>query len=225
MTMRKKRIDFNLYLITDRTLVSQHGMTEHAVIQLLVKAVRQSLKGGVRAVQIREKTIGTRMLLDLAYTLRDLTSIYEARLFINDRVDIALAAGADGVHLTRNSIPAAAARRSVGSKLLIGVSTHSLKEARDAQNEGADFLTFGPVYPTRSKLRYGTPVGTTTLKRVCSKINIPVFALGGINASKIDEVLNAGAYGVSMISGILGVNNVRERSQIIMHKLASYADI
>ena len=219
--MAHKNIDFKLYLITDRKLVARQGSTELAEVSSLVTAVSQALKGGVKAVQLREKTLGTRLLLRLACKLRELTAVYSARLFINDRLDIALAAGADGVHLTSESIPAAAVRRAVGNRLLIGVSTHSINEAREAQDAGADFLTFGPVYRTPSKLKYGKPVGAGMLKRVCREMGIPVFALGGVKESKIDEAVKAGAYGVSMISGIFRNDDIKEKTTGIMNKLGS----
>ena len=220
--MAHKNIDFKLYLITDRKLVARHGSTELAEVSSLVTAVRHALKGGAKAVQLREKTLSTRVLLRLACKLRELTAVYSARLFINDRLDIALAAGADGVHLTRESIPADAVRRAVDNRLLIGVSTHSIKEAREAQDAGADFLTFGPVYRTPSKLKFGKPVGTGMLKRVCREMSIPVFALGGVKESKIAEVLKTGAYGVSMISGIFRNDDIKKKTTGIMNKLGSH---
>jgi thiamine-phosphate pyrophosphorylase len=128
-------VDFNLYLITDRRLFTDHFS--------LFTAVEEALKGGLEAVQLREKDLGTRDLLDMAYKMRDLTKIYKAELFINDRVDIALAVEADGVHLGRESIPASAVRKTFQNKLKIAVSTHTLDEALEAERGGADFITLG----------------------------------------------------------------------------------
>ena len=100
----------------------------------------------------------------MAYELREITTAYDARLFINDRVDIALAVRADGVHLGRSSIPVRAARKAAGDNILIGVSTHSVEEAEEAEKEGADFVTLGPVYETPSKIQYGRPLGPEALK-------------------------------------------------------------
>jgi thiamine-phosphate pyrophosphorylase len=204
-------IDFKLYLITDRKLTADRYS--------LIASVREALKGGVRAIQLREKDLDTRELLKLAYKMRELTAGYGARLFINDRLDIALAAGADGVHLTQNSIPANAVRKVVKKKLMIGVSTHSLKEAKEAEEAGADFITLGPVYRTPSKMKYGKPLGTDVLKDVSRKIKIPVFAIGGIKGYKVSEVKNAGAYGVAMISEILGSNDVKGKAREIIDLL------
>lgn len=209
--MIRNIVDFRLYLITDRTLVSHHSS--------LVNAVRQALKGGVRAIQLREKDLSTRELLRMAYTMRDVTEKYGARLFINDRADVALAVGADGVHLTGKSIPAGALRQVVRKGFFIGVSTHSVKEAKDAEKAGVDFITFGPVYQTPSKLKYGKPVGTGMLERVCRETDIPVFALGGVKVQNIDEVRKAGAYGASMISEIWSASDIRGKTEAVLKGL------
>ena len=208
---KKNPIDFKLFLITDRKLVTRH--------QSLVTAVRKALKGGVKAVQLREKDLGTEPLLKLAYKMRKITEEHKAKLFINDRFDIALAVGADGVHLTQNSVPVSVVRETVKNKLLIGVSTHSLKEAKEAGKGGADFITFGPVYRTPSKLKYGKPVGVDALKQVIKKINIPVFAIGGINSNRIKNVRESGAHGAAMISEVLASDDIKRKSQELINLL------
>ncbi|MBI5408518.1 MAG: thiamine phosphate synthase [Nitrospirae bacterium] len=206
---RLSTLGFKLYLITDRKLVTRHAS--------LVTAVKEALKGGVKAIQLREKDLGTRDLLKLAYKMRVLTNKYDAKLFINDRVDIALAVGADGVQLTQNSIPADAVRKAVhASRFLIGVSTHSLKEAKDAEKAGADFITLGPIFRTPSKLKYGRPLGIDTLKEVAGKIKIPVLAIGGIKSHRVKEVKQSGAYGAAMISEIFGAEDIKEKAQEII---------
>jgi len=205
----KKSIDFRLYLITDRKLVTRHAS--------LVTAVRQALRGGIRAVQLREKDMGTRDLLMLAYKMRKLTEEHKARLFINDRFDIALAVGADGVHLTQSSIPVSRVRETVGKRLLIGASTHSLKEAKEAEKGGADFITFGPVFKTPSKLKYGKPLGIDALKQAGRKINIPVFAIGGIHTNRIKNVKESGVHGIAMIRNILASDNIKGISQELIN--------
>jgi thiamine-phosphate pyrophosphorylase len=200
--MSKKIIDFKLYLITDRKLFTNH--------YLLFTAVEDALKAGVKAVQLREKDLPTRELLDMAYRMRELTARHDAKLFINDRADIAMCVNADGVHLGQSSMPAYAVRKVVGDRMMIGVSTHNLQEALTAEREGADFITFGPVYPTPSKLKYGKPVGIEALKKVSKEILIPVFAIGGIKQDNVKNIINAGAYGAALISGILGENDVRK---------------
>ena len=211
--MSKKNIDFKLYLITDKKLVIRHSS--------LIAVVRQALKGGVRAVQLREKHLETRELLEMADKMRDLTRQFNASFFINDRFDIAIAVGADGVHLTQNSIPAAAVRKAVKKKLLIGVSTHSLKEAREAEKGGADFITVGPVYRTPSKLKYGKPIGLDILKKITSKMNIPVFAIGGIKSSNINYIKEAGAYGAAMIREVLASKNINRKAGELVNLLGA----
>jgi thiamine-phosphate pyrophosphorylase len=205
-------IDFNLYLITDiKQLTDTRNLTPET--GRLLSAVRRALKGGVKAVQLREKDLATRELLKLAYKMRTLTKEYGAKLFINDRFDVALAVGADGVHLTQNSIPVGAVRDAVKNKLMIGVSTHSLREAKEAEKGGADFITYGPVFRTTSKVKYGAPKGLDALKKVSGKMNIPVFALGGVKAGRIEKVKKAGASGVAMISEILKAENIQKKSK------------
>lgn len=199
--MTGKTINFNLYLITDRKLFPTND--------LLLAGIEDALKAGVEAVQLREKDLSTRPLLDMAYRVRDLTTRYDALFIINDRVDIAMCVRADGVHLGQTSIPVQAVRKMVGNKFLIGASTHSLDEALSAEKEGADFITFGPVYRTPSKNKYGAPVGTEALKTVRSKIKKPVFGIGGIKPGNVAEVLNAGADGMAVISGILGQSDIK----------------
>jgi thiamine-phosphate pyrophosphorylase len=203
--MRKNRaIDFRLYVITDRKLFSRDAS--------LITAIKAALKGGVTAVQLREKDMETRELLRLAYRMRKVTEQFNAKLFINDRFDIALAVGADGVHLTQNSIPVDAVKQCTRRKLLAGVSTHSLKEAREAEKGGADFITFGPVYRTPSKLKYGSPVGIELLKNVSARAGIPVFAVGGVTQGRINDIKEAGAYGAAVIREVLASDDIKRTS-------------
>jgi thiamine-phosphate pyrophosphorylase len=201
----KKKPDFRLYLITDRKLFTDEDLMFHAI--------EQALEGGVKAVQLREKDLGTRQLLKMAYSMRSLTDRYNARLFINDRVDLAMSAGADGVHLGGTSIPIAGARRAAGEEMFIGASTHSVEEAKNAEEEGADFVTLGPVFDTPSKRQYGNPLGLDVIRRAAAELSVPVFALGGIRADHIKDVLGTGAYGVALISAILASDNVKSSSE------------
>lgn len=198
-------------MITDRKLFTDN--------HLLFTAVEEALKGGSKAVQLREKDLGTRDLLGMAYKMRKLTKTYEAKLFINDRVDIALAVEADGVQLGKESIPAHAVRKSFQDKLIIGVSTHSLDEAIEAESGGADFITLGPVYHTPSKMKYGEPIGIEILRKVVAKISIPVFAIGGIKLDKVREVKEAGVDGVALISAILIAESIKETTEVFLRLL------
>ncbi|MDD2319431.1 MAG: thiamine phosphate synthase [Geobacteraceae bacterium] len=194
----KPLVDFSLYLITDRQQVPGGD---------LCAAVEGALRGGVRAVQLREKDLSGRELYQLACRLKESTARYGAKLFINDRLDIALAAGADGVHLGENSLPLPRARQLAGGRMLVGVSCHDRERALKAQEHGADFITFSPIYYTPSKAPYGEPVGTERLAEACRLLRIPVFALGGIKQETVREVLDHGAHGIALISAILAADD------------------
>jgi thiamine-phosphate pyrophosphorylase len=196
-------VDFKLYLITDRKQTKPP----------LAEAVRFALQGGVRSIQLRERDLPIRELLAVAQELRKLTREFGAKLLINDRVDAAVAVDADGVHLGHQSMPPEAVRRVVGNRMLVGVSTHSLKEAIDAEKNGANFITFGPVFETPSKLPYGAPVGTDALSDIKKKVRIPVFGLGGIKTENIREVLRAGADGIAMISAIFAAKDIQRAAE------------
>lgn len=188
-------LNFSLYLITDRNQV-RSGQT-------LFSVVEEALKGGVKAVQLREKDLSKADLYPLALEMRKLTSRYNAKLLINRHVDIALEVNADGVHLGGDAVEPAKARQRIGPDKLIGVSTHSMAEIIEATKLGADFVTFGPVYATPSKSIYGPAQGLIALAEACQVSSLPVFALGGIKTELIKDVLATGAYGVALISAII----------------------
>lgn len=204
------RADFGLYLITDRRL--PRGID-------LLAAVARALEGGVRAVQLREKDLSGRDLYALAAAMRRLTSRYGAKLLINDRVDVALSCGADGVHLGVASIPPAQARRLLGPDAWIGCSTHDEAQLAAAEEGGADFATFGPVFATPSKAAFGPPVGIPALRRACRVSRIPVFALGGVGPGNVADVVSAGAAGVGVISAILGAEDPRMAAANLLARL------
>jgi thiamine-phosphate pyrophosphorylase len=192
---------FDLYLITDRKAVADEN---------LVPAVAEALAGGVRLVQLREKDLADHDLLQLATALRRLTASCGARLLINGRVDIALACHADGVHLGMTSPSWQQARQQLGPDKLIGFSTHNRAEVAAAETAGADFITFGPVYPTPSKLAYGPPIGLAALEQICAATNLPVYPLGGIKHEHLAELRTAGATGFACIRAILSAPSPRQ---------------
>jgi thiamine-phosphate pyrophosphorylase len=205
-------IDFNLYLITGR------GETLGRNLEFVIE---EALRGGVRAVQLRDKELCTKELYETAYELRRLTSRYGAKLIINDRVDIALAVEADGVHIGADSLPLYKVRRLLGERKLIGVSCHNQVQAITAQEMGADFITFGPVYYTASKAPYGDPVGLEKLRSVTEMLQIPVFALGGINRGNCTEVVSCGVRGVALISAVLSAPEPRDAARGLLTQLRS----
>jgi thiamine-phosphate pyrophosphorylase len=176
----------------------------------LLKTIESALEGGVRAVQLREKDLTAAELYPLARDMRALTAHYKARLLINDRIDIALAVGADGVHLGGHSLSTETARQLLGPRRMIGVSTHAFDEIQSAEQQGADFVTFGPVYPTPSKAPFGPPQGIDALAEACRKSRLPVFALGGVNLARREPVRQAGAFGIALISAIIADRNPTE---------------
>ncbi|MEW6053853.1 MAG: thiamine phosphate synthase [Nitrospirota bacterium] len=198
-------LDFRLYLITNRKLFSAQCS--------MYFALETALEAGVRCIQLRERDLSGRELLDMAVWIRDLTREYRARLFINDRVDIALSVDADGVHLGQHSMPVRAARKIAGDRLLIGVSTHRIDEAEGAERDGADFITFGPVFKTASKEKYGKPLGTEIISEIKSRTSLPVFAIGGITPDRAEEVRDAGADGIALISAILTSADIRKTTK------------
>jgi thiamine-phosphate pyrophosphorylase len=186
----------NLYLITDRRRLPA-GRT-------LIDTVEAALTAGAPMVQLREKDLPARELFVLAQELRRLTRRHGALLLINDRIDVALAVEADGVHLGGHSLPVAVARQLLGPKPLLAVSTHHRAEIHAAAAAGADFVTFGPVYATPSKAPFGPPQGVEKLRAACAGAPLPVFALGGMTAARRLEVLAAGASGIACIAAVLG---------------------
>jgi thiamine-phosphate pyrophosphorylase len=169
----------------------------------LVEAVRAALRGGAPAIQLRAKDAPARAAAQLARELLAETRAAGALLFINDRVDIALAAGADGAHLGDEDLPLAAARRIVPPGFLLGMSADSVQLAREAERDGADYLGVGPVYGTASKADAGAPIGTARIAEVAAAVRIPIVGIGGIHATTAAPVVQAGAAGVAVISAVM----------------------
>ncbi|MEF9425867.1 MAG: thiamine phosphate synthase [Candidatus Mariimomonas ferrooxydans] len=196
-----------LYLITDRTI---SGLSHSEI-------ARQAISAGVRTIQLREKNMSRKALYLEAASLRSLTSGHRATLIINDYVDIGLAVNADGVHLGQDDMPIKEARKMLGKNKIIGISTHSLKQALSAQKAGADYIGFGPIFSTATK-NAGVPKGINSLTEIRRHITIPVIAVGGITIKKTPAVLKAGADAIAVASGILSGNimaNVKKFLQVL----------
>ena len=204
--------DFDLYLVTDRNQTGGRN---------LLWVLEQALEGGSKAIQLREKDLPGKDLFLLAEKTRKLCHSYRAALFINDRVDVALACDADGVQLGNASLPVPTARALLGPDKLIGASTHSLEEAKAAEQSGTDFVLFGPVYFTPSKAVYGAPQGLAALKAIVDNVSLPVYAIGGITLENIDSIKNTGARGVALISAIISAQNPRETTEKMLRHLRS----
>ena len=180
-----------LYLITD---TSMSGLS-------LSQIVKKAVAAGVRTVQLRDKQMTKRDLYEQAVLVREITKKNKVTFIMNDYIDIAMAVRADGVHLGQDDMPVEETRRIVGKKMIIGISTHNLSQAMNAQKQGADYIGFGPVFQTSTK-DAGRPKGLRSLRNICSNINIPVVAIGGISWENIEAVLNAGADACAIISAI-----------------------
>jgi thiamine-phosphate pyrophosphorylase len=191
---------FRLYLVTDR------GQTRG---RPLLDVIELALQGGVDAVQLREKDLPARELFHLATQLRKLCADHGARLLINDRIDVALAVGADGVHLPANSFAPSDARTLLGPHALIGASAHGLAEARAAAHGGADFIIFGPIFDTPSKRPFGPPLGLEALASAARQLALPIFAIGGMTRERGRDVRQRGAHDAAVISAVLSADDPR----------------
>ena len=200
-----------VYLITDRKIANPD----------LFSALESALKGGVRMIQLREKDLSAPELRKVAQKTLQLTQFYGARLLLNGDPELAAEIGADGVQLGVHSRQITEARQILGEQALIGYSAHSTLEAQDAAEQGADFITFSPVYHTASKAQYGPPQGLQALSNICQKSPIPVYALGGINIDRVGEVIAAGACGVALISAVLGAAEVQLATQCFLQKIST----
>lgn len=209
------QVDFQLYLITDRSQTRGRP---------LVEVIRQAGQAGIQAVQLREKDLPPRVLLQLASEIRSITREYGIKLLINDRIDLCLALDADGVHLPSTGFPVHAAREILGTDRWVGVSCHSLEEVQQAEKGGADFAVLGPVYDTPSKRPYGSPLGLETFREVARKTSIPLFAVGGVDPSRLQEVFSAGADGVAIISGIFSAEDISGRCRGLLSKIKHFRD-
>jgi thiamine-phosphate pyrophosphorylase len=202
---------FSLYLVTDR---------QRTAGRPLLDVVEAALRGGVDAVQLREKDLSGAALCTLAGRLRELTHRHGARLLINDRIDIALAVGADGVHLPVDSVAPADARRLLGRGPLIGASTHSVEQARAAAGGGADFIVCGPIFDTPSKRAFGTPLGLDGLTQIVRTVSLPTFAIGGLTADRTPLVRRCGAAGIAVVAAILEADDPYTAATALRQALA-----
>ena len=211
-----------LYLITDRRvfLHSPEGAIASAE-QLQLETIARAAQAGCQLIQIREKDMGAKTLGEFTRAAIRCARSHGARVLVNDRFDVAMVAGADGVHLRASSIPAHKVRASVVRKglndFLIGVSTHSIAEARLAEDGGADFIVCGPVYDTPSKRAFGSPLGLERFAEICRAVKIPVLALGGINLSNYLEPLRCGAAGVAAIGLFTDTGRLEQNIRSILN--------
>ncbi|HWQ43529.1 MAG TPA: thiamine phosphate synthase [Desulfosporosinus sp.] len=195
--MSKDKVDYSLYLVTDRKLLGERD---------LVQSIELAIQGGVTLVQLREKSLSTREFLELAIRVKEITSRYRIPLIINDRLDIALAVDADGLHVGQDDLPMIKARELFPNKI-IGVSVSTLTEALLAQQQGADYLGVGAIFRTTTKTD-APVVSLEQLERIKKSVAIPVVAIGGINENNLKRVMTTGIDGVSVVSAILAKESI-----------------
>ncbi|WP_054635437.1 thiamine phosphate synthase [Thalassobacillus sp. C254] len=202
--------DFRLYTITGEEFHSGRSMLE---------VMEEAVKGGSDIIQLRDKFSSKKEVFEKAKKLREMTARYGAAFIVNDHIDVALAAGADGIHLGQDDLPLSEARKIVGEDMIIGISTHAIEEAREAERNGADYIGVGPVFATKSKVDVIDPVTTSYVKQVADEITIPFVAIGGIKLHNVDQVIDAGADRICAISEIVGSTDIQGTCQAFLDKL------
>ncbi len=195
----KSKIDYTLYLVTDRDLMSTKTLEE---------AVEQAIMGGCTLVQLREKTASSREFYQTALKVKEITDKYKLPLIINDRVDIALAVDADGVHVGQSDLPAAIVRKIIGEDKILGVSAGSVEKAIEAQREGADYIGVGALFSTSTKTDANS-VSKETLVKIIEEVSIPVVGIGGINAQNAAQLKNTGINGIAVVSAIIAQKDIK----------------
>lgn len=202
MTMKNK-IDYTLYLCTDRDLMSSATIEEN---------VKLAIKGGCTVIQLREKNCSSKEFYDLAVSVKKITDKYNVPLIINDRVDIAMAVDAAGVHIGQSDLPTDVVRRIIGDDKIIGVSTAKLDEALKAVKDGADYLGVGAMYSTDTKTD-ARPVTMEELKEIRKNVDIPIVVIGGINMNTLGNFKNMGIDGLAVVSAIVAQPDVEKAAK------------
>ena len=197
--MNKNEIDYTLYLCTDRGLMTSDTIEE---------AVEEAILGGTGVIQLREKDIDARDFYKMAVSLKEITSKYHVPLIINDRVDVALACDADGVHIGQRDIPAKLVREMIGPDKLLGVSAATVEEAVQAVEDGADYLGIGAMYATGTK-EDAEIVTIDELRRIREAVNVPIVVIGGINLKTLDNFKGYGIDGLAVVSAVMAAEDVQ----------------
>ena len=208
-------MDYSLYLVTDRSL--SRGRPNRDI-------VREAIAGGVTCVQLREKACDTRQFIAEARGLMALLQSAGIPLIINDRLDVALAVGAQGVHLGQKDMAIADARRLVGPGFIIGISAESLADALQAQAEGADYIGISPVFATATKKDTASPLGLEGIRRIRAAVNLPLVGIGGIDEENAAAVISAGADGVAVVSAIVAADCPRTAAATLKQRIEKYGE-
>lgn len=200
-----KNLDLSLYLVTDKS----------DDVEKFLNTIEEAIKGGTTVVQIREKTAETLDFYNLALKVKDITTKYNVPLIINDRVDVALAIDADGVHVGQSDMPCDVTRRLIGEDKILGVSAATIDEAQKAQKDGADYIGTGAVFPTQTK-DDAPKITKDNLKEIVESIDIPVVAIGGISLENAHELKDTGIAGLSVVSAIMSSDNPKKSSEELL---------
>ena len=201
-----KNIDLSLYLVTDNSENEEK----------FLKTIQEAILGGVSVVQIREKTAETLEFYNLALKVKEITAKYNVPLIINDRVDVALAIDADGVHVGQSDMPCDITRKLIGENKILGVSAATIEEAKKAEKDGADYIGTGAIFPTATK-DDAPSVTKKDLTDIANSINIPVVAIGGITIENAKELKDTGIAGLSVVSAIMGAENPKKASEKLLN--------
>jgi len=198
-------LDLSLYLVTDNS----------DDVERFLNTIEEAIKGGTTVVQIREKTAETLDFYNLALKVKDITTKYNVPLIINDRVDVALAIDADGVHVGQSDMPCDVTRKLIGEDKILGVSAATIEEARKAEKDGADYIGTGAVFPTQTK-DDAPKITKDDLKEIVDSIDIPVVAIGGITLENAHELNDTGIAGLSVVSAIMSSDNPKKSSEELL---------
>jgi thiamine-phosphate pyrophosphorylase len=206
--MKPKSIDYSLYLVTDRELAKGRSTQD---------IVRAAVSGGVTCVQLREKECSTREFIEEALAVKDFLKERGVPLIINDRVDVALAVGADGVHLGQTDMPLEIAQKILGDTMIIGISAESLEDAVEAEKGGADYLGVSPIYATPTKTDTAPPLGLEGLRAIRRAVNLPLVGIGGLNQDNAADVIRSGGDGVAVVSAVVSAGDPAAAARNLKH--------
>jgi thiamine-phosphate pyrophosphorylase len=201
------QLESRLFLVTDR-----HQTNGRPLVPLLQRV----LTAGVPAIQLRERDLSAKELVTLAREVQAVMASRRSQLLINDRIDVALALEGVGVHLRSNSLPVSVARQLLGAQRLLGISVHAVEEAVQVESQGVDYIVLGPIYETPTKQMFGPPLGIQTLEKACRLVRIPIIGIGGVTAARVREMWCAGAFGVAVITAVLGAVNVESAARELL---------
>ena len=205
--------DYSLYLVTDRHLAGGRALSE---------IVMESVAGGVSCVQLREKKLGTREFVQEAKRIHDLLLVAGVPLIINDRIDVAQACNAEGVHLGQSDMHIKDARKILGPDIIIGISAESLQDAVDAEKDGADYIGISPVFSTKTKEDIATPLGLEGVAEIRKNVDIPLVGIGGINDKNCADVVRYGADGIAVVSAIIAAEDVMAATSRLRRKIEPF---